>query len=152
MRSTARNARNNFDWLLIVIYLALVGIGWVNIYSASIDPSGVSNFFDLSNLYTKQLLFIALSLLLIVFILSLEAKFFERFASVIYVVSIASLLGLFVFGKNISGATSWYAFGSFSLQPSEFAKAATALAEPMNILNTNGLVLLRSQTLSGRVK
>ncbi|MEE3225632.1 MAG: rod shape-determining protein RodA, partial [Bacteroidota bacterium] len=128
MRSTARNARNNFDWLLIVIYLALVGIGWVNIYSASIDPSGVSNFFDLSNLYTKQLLFIALSLLLIVFILSLEAKFFERFASVIYVVSIASLLGLFVFGKNISGATSWYAFGSFSLQPSEFAKAATALA------------------------
>ena len=103
MRSTARNARNNFDWLLIVIYLALVGIGWVNIYSASIDPSGVSNFFDLSNLYTKQLLFIALSLLLIVFILSLEAKFFERFASVIYVVSIASLLGLFVFGKNISG-------------------------------------------------
>ena len=128
MRSTARNARNNFDWLLIVIYLALVGIGWVNIYSASIDPSGVSNFFDLSNLYTKQLLFIALSLLLIVFILSLEAKFFERFASVIYVVSIASLLGLFVFGKNISGATSWYAFGSFRLQPSEFAKAATALA------------------------
>ena len=128
MRSTSRNARGNFDWLLILIYMALVGIGWVNIYSASIDPSGVADFFDLSNLYTKQLLFIGLSLLLIIFILSLEAKFFERFASVIYVVSILSLLGLFVFGKNISGATSWYSFGSFGLQPSEFAKAATALA------------------------
>ena len=128
MRSTSRNARGNFDWLLILIYMALVGIGWVNIYSASIDPSGVADFFDLSNLYTKQLLFIGLSLLLIIFILSLEAKFFERFASLIYVVSILSLLGLFVFGKNISGATSWYSFGSFGLQPSEFAKAATALA------------------------
>ncbi|WP_304038514.1 FtsW/RodA/SpoVE family cell cycle protein, partial [Mesonia mobilis] len=100
MRSTSRNARGNFDWLLILIYMALVGIGWVNIYSASIDPSGVADFFDLSNLYTKQLLFIGLSLLLIIFILSLEAKFFERFASLIYVVSILSLLGLFVFGKN----------------------------------------------------
>ena len=128
MGVTSRNNRGNFDWLLIVIFLALVGIGWVNIYSASIDPSGVSDFFDLSNLYTRQLLFIGLSFLIIVFVLSLDAKFFERFASVIYVTSILSLLGLFIFGKNISGATSWYSFGSFGLQPSEFAKAATALA------------------------
>ncbi|MEH6659445.1 rod shape-determining protein RodA [Leeuwenhoekiella marinoflava] len=128
MGITSRNNRGNFDWLLIVIFLALVGIGWVNIYSASIDPSGVSDFFDLSNLYTRQLLFIGLSFLIIIFVLSLDAKFFERFASVIYVTSILSLLGLFVFGKNISGATSWYSFGSFGLQPSEFAKAATALA------------------------
>ena len=127
MAINTRN-RGTFDWLIIVLYLALVGIGWVNIISASIDPTENFNLFDLSNLYAKQLLFIGLSILLIIFILSLEAKFFERFASIIYVVSILSLLGLFVFGKTISGATSWYGFGSFGLQPSEFAKAATALA------------------------
>ena len=38
------------------------------------------------------------------------------------------MAGLFVLGKNVNGATSWYDFGGFSFQPSEFAKAATALA------------------------
>ena len=127
MSSFSRSV-GNFDWLIIILFLALVSIGWVNIYSASLEPDVVSGSFDLSNLYTKQFIWIILSLVIVVFILSLEAKFFERFASVIYIVSLLSLLGLYVFGKNISGATSWYAFGSFSLQPSEFAKAATALA------------------------
>jgi rod shape determining protein RodA len=99
----------------------------MNIYSASLSDSA-EGFFDMSQIYSRQLLFIGLSLLLIIFILSIEAKFYERFASVIYIVSLLSLLGLFVFGKNINGATSWYSFGAFSIQPSEFAKAATALA------------------------
>ncbi|RDK89098.1 rod shape-determining protein RodA [Marinirhabdus gelatinilytica] len=116
-----------FDWLTIFLFFALVAIGWVNIYSASLDESATT-FFDLSQIYTKQLLFIVLSVLLIIFILAIDAKFYERFSSIIYIVSLLSLLGLFVFGKNINGATSWYGFGAFGLQPSEFAKAATALA------------------------
>jgi rod shape determining protein RodA len=119
--------KTRFDWLTVIFYFALVGIGWVNIYSASLNDS-TAGFFDMSQIYTKQLLFIFLSLFLIIFILATDAKFYERFASVIFIVSLLSLLGLFLFGKNINGATSWYSFGSFSLQPSEFAKAATALA------------------------
>lgn len=57
-----------------------------------------------------------------------DAKFYERYASIIYLSSLVLLIGVFVFGKNINGATSWYNLGGFSLQPSEFAKAATALA------------------------
>jgi rod shape determining protein RodA len=38
-----------------------------------------------------------------------------------------SLAGLF-FGKTIAGQRCWYALGSFTIQPSEFAKAATSLA------------------------
>jgi len=116
-----------FDWLTIFLFLALVGIGWINIYSASLSDSA-SGAFDFDQIYTKQLIWIVLSVLLIVFILAIESKFYERFASIIYIVSLISLLGLFVFGKTISGATSWYDFGGFSIQPSEFAKAATALA------------------------
>lgn len=116
-----------FDWLTIFFYAALVGIGWINIYSASLSDSA-AGLFDFSQIYGRQLLFIILSVVLIIFILAVDAKFYERFSSIIYIISLASLLGLFFFGKNINGATSWYSFGSFGLQPSEFAKAATALA------------------------
>jgi rod shape determining protein RodA len=58
----------------------------------------------------------------------INVKFFERFSSIFYLICLASLVGLFVFGTTVSGATSWYSIGSFSLQPAEFAKAITALA------------------------
>ncbi len=116
-----------YDWLIILIFISLVSFGWLNIYSASLSDSA-EGFWDFSQIYMRQLMFIILSVILIIFILAVEAKFYERFASVFYVISLISLLGLYVFGKNISGATSWYALGSFSIQPSEFAKAATALA------------------------
>lgn len=117
----------SFDWVLILLYLALVTIGWINIYSASFDPS-TEVFMSMDNLHFKQLVWIFLGFAIITFILFLDSKFFERFSSVIYIVSLLSLLLLFVFGKTISGATSWYNLGFMSLQPSEFAKAATALA------------------------
>ena len=115
------------DWLSILIYILLVAIGWVNIYSATYSGDGTS-IFDLGTLYGKQMLFIGVSLVFAIILTSIEAKFYERFAGVIYLISILSLLGLFIFGKNVNGATSWYAIGGMTLQPSEFAKAATALA------------------------
>lgn len=117
----------NFDWVCILLFILLVSFGWGNIYSASLNDD-VSGILNLNEPYGKQLLFIMLSVLLIIVILTIEAKFYEKFSGIIYIVALLSLLGLFVFGKTISGATSWYGFGSFSLQPSEFAKAATALA------------------------
>jgi len=116
-----------FDWVTIFIYIALVAIGWVNIYSASYNSTS-TGFFDFSHIYIKQLVWISLSLILIPFILTVEAKFYERFSSVIYIISLILLIGLFFLGKNVNGATSWYFLGGFSIQPSEFAKAATALA------------------------
>ncbi len=115
------------DWLTILLYVLLVGIGWINIYSATLTDNHTS-LLDLQTLYGKQLFFIGTSVLLIVFVLAIEAKFYERFSSIIYLISLASLIGLFLFGKNVNGATSWYAIGGMTLQPSEFAKAATALA------------------------
>ncbi|THD68837.1 rod shape-determining protein RodA [Robertkochia marina] len=118
---------NKIDWLSILIYILLVAIGWVNIYSATYTGDSTS-IFDIGTLYGKQFMFIGVSLAFAVVLLSIEAKFYERFAGVIYLASILSLLGLFIFGKNVNGATSWYAIGGMTLQPSEFAKAATALA------------------------
>jgi len=120
-----RNIR--LDWITIVLFLLLVLFGWINIISAS-HVGEVTSYFDRSKPYGTQALFISFTLVLIVLILAIEAKFYERFASIIYIVSILSLLGLFVFGKTVNGATSWYGIGTMTLQPSEFAKFATSLA------------------------
>jgi rod shape determining protein RodA len=125
MKSSSRYIK--FDWLTILLFIALVFIGWVNIYSASLNDVN-STFMDFDQIYFKQLIWIGLSFILIVFILALDAKFYERFASIIFLVSMVSLVLLYPLGKEISGATSWFSFGGVSIQPSEFAKAATALA------------------------
>ena len=119
----------NIDWISILIYILLVVMGWLNIYSSSLSSSSVEfNILDYTQIYGKQFLFILFTIPLIFIVLFVEAKFYEKFAIVIFAISILSLLGLFVAGKVIAGQRCWYAIGSFTLQPSEFAKAATALA------------------------
>ncbi len=123
-----QNIVYKIDWILIFLFLALVSFGWVTIFAASVDNTESYQIFDLGTKYGKQIIFIGLSFILITIVLLLDAKLIERFAGIIYLLSLLSLIGLFAFGKNINGATSWYSIGNFSLQPSEFAKMATALA------------------------
>lgn len=122
-----KSVLKRIDWLSIFIYIALVTIGWVNIYSSTISEANPS-IFNFGTLHGKQLFFVGACFAAIIMIMALEANFYERFSSLFYVVSMVSLLGLFLFGKTVAGATSWYDLGFFNLQPSEFAKVATALA------------------------
>lgn len=117
---------NNIDWITVIIYTLLVIMGWMNIYSASL-PVEETSFFDISQTYGRQMLFIFLTIPLIFIILSMDAKIFEKYSTVFYILGILSLLGLFAFGKTIKGQTNWYQFGGFGFQPSEFVKTATAL-------------------------
>lgn len=105
----------------------LVGFGWMNIYAASTTPDA-SGLFDFTTRYGKQLIWIALCPPIVIIILFFNSKFYEQFASIFYFISLLALLLLFVFGKEINGARSWFSFGGMSLQPSEFAKTFTALA------------------------
>lgn len=117
---------NNIDWITVIIYTLLVIMGWMNIYSASL-PVEETSVFDMSQTYGRQMLFIFLTIPLIFIILSMDAKIFEKYSTVFYILGILSLLGLFAFGKTIKGQTNWYQFGGFGFQPSEFVKTATAL-------------------------
>lgn len=128
----------SIDWLTVLIYVVLVVFGWLNIISSSMGDT-LDSVFNINEPYGKQALWIGLSIMLIILIFATDTKFYERFSGLIFVISMLSLLGLHLFGKTISGATSWYVFGPVSIQPSEFAKVATALALSMYVsdLQTN---------------
>ena len=83
------------DWITVILFLLLVFFGWINIVSASANGE-IKSLIDFSTPYGKHLLFIIISLFLIILILSIEAKFFERFSSIIYLASLLSLIGLFL--------------------------------------------------------
>lgn len=111
----------------MLLYFILVFIGWLSIYSSSVGEEA-GNIFDLSQRYGKQLLWIALSIVLIVVVLLIDAKFFSSFAFLFYTAMIVILIAVLFFGKTVAGSKSWFQIGSFAIQPSEFAKFTTALA------------------------
>lgn len=114
------------DWTSISILSLLIVLGLGNIYSSSQAYllESLLNY----NTFTKQLVFVILSIVIFLFIQFLPFSFFIRYSSLLYIFSIISLICLFVFGNEVNGALAWYQFNGFSLQPSEFAKPITALA------------------------
>ena len=129
---------SRIDWMSLSLYLILVVFGLLNVYSATYDETSQS-ILNLNSPIGKQLFFTILSFIAGGFLLALRVKFFEQFSFPVYLLSVLSLIGLFVFGKTISGARSWYGLGGFGLQPAEFAKMATAimLANFISQLQTN---------------
>ena len=116
----------HLDWLSVLLYIALVSIGWVCIYATGYNEQ-TTNLMDFSQHATKQLFFVCTSVLLILFILAIEPKFYENSAEIFYMVAMLLLVGVLIFGKTINGAKAWYAIGPVTIQPAEFAKTATAL-------------------------
>ncbi|SEJ54354.1 rod shape determining protein RodA [Dyadobacter sp. SG02] len=118
----------NVDWMVVLIYIACLIIGWLNIYAAVYNPEAHTSMFDLSNNAGKQLMWIGTAALLIICILVIDYKFYETFSFVIYAVVIFLLVVVLFAGSNINGSRSWIKLGSFSLQPAEFSKLAISLA------------------------
>lgn len=116
----------NVDWITILIYVALCGIGFVNIYASIYNPEE-STVFNFTTNYGKQLIFIITGLILGLSILLLDAKFFSIFSPIIYGVTMLLLIVVLVVGRNVGGNQAWIPIGSFRLQPSELAKFGTAL-------------------------
>lgn len=121
------NIWTKVDWVTIFIYLALVFIGWLNIYAAVYSDEHDS-IFDVSQRYGKQMIWIGAAFLIIVIIMLFDIRFFTFFSYILFAVTALLLLFVAFFGKEVNGARSWFALGSFHFQPTEFAKVATALA------------------------
>ena len=118
----------DLDWITILLYLFLVFLGLLNIYAAVYSDEILHGIFDLSTDSGKQLVFIGVSFLIIIGILTLDYKSYNAFAYLIYGLSIGLLVIVLVVGREIAGSKSWFQIGGFGFQPSEFAKFATVLA------------------------
>jgi len=115
------------DWVMVILYLALVIMGWLNIYAAVFNDTH-QQITDMHQKYGKQLLFIIAAIVLAVITLIIDPKFFSQFSYFIYGVFLISLVLVIFAGREISGSKSWFQIGGFGIQPAEFAKMATALA------------------------
>lgn len=115
------------DWVVIFIYLGLVATGWFMIYAVDYSPT-TSAILDMKTRHGIQLVWIAAALLLAVFTLVIDHKFYRVFAYVIYGASIVLLLAVLLFAREVNGARAWLDIGGFKLQPGEFAKTAVTLA------------------------
>tara|TARA_B100001093_G_scaffold178761_2_gene171317 strand:+ start:10168 stop:11436 length:1269 start_codon:yes stop_codon:yes gene_type:complete len=114
------------DWISISVLSLLISLGLGNIYSSS--QAYLLDSLITINPFTKQLFFVLISIFIFLLVQLLPINFFVKYSSILYLFSILSLVGLFIFGNEIKGALAWYQFGGLSLQPSEFAKPITALA------------------------
>lgn len=115
------------DWVTVLLFLALVLLGWANIFAAVYDDTVKQSMWDLSLNSGRQLLFIIASILIIIGIIIIDMRFYETFAYLIYGVILFLLFLVPIFGKEVGGNKAWIGIGSFGGQPSEFAKFATAL-------------------------
>lgn len=117
-----------FDAYLIAIYIALVLIGWLTIYSSSYDANDSFQLFNFTKAYGKQFLWIIASFVLAFSMLLIETRIYQNNAYYIYIVCMFLIASVLIFGTEISGAKAWIKIGSLTIQPIEFAKFATALA------------------------
>lgn len=115
------------DPIAVMLYLLLVMVGFLNIFSASYQEDLPLLAFEQD--YMKQLIWIGISFTAAVVILLLDSKLYHMYAYYIYFGALLFLLMPFSpLGREVNGARAWIAVGSISLQPAEFAKIATTLA------------------------
>lgn len=121
------NIWKGIDKVSLTLFLVLIVLGWLNIYAAVYNEDH-NGLLDMSQRYGKQFIWVLATLVVAIFIVIIDNRFYFFFGYFIYGGFIFILALVLLLGKEINGARSWFEFGSLSLQPSEFAKVGTALA------------------------
>lgn len=118
------------DWLMIWLYAIIVTVGLICIFSVEYRSGDdvVQSFFSFKKNYSKQFYFFLACIVLAIFILLTDSKFFTAMANLSYLVGIVLIIATFVIGKEIKGSKSWIPLGFMNLQPVELCKIFTSLA------------------------
>lgn len=118
------------DWIMIWLYIVLVAIGILSIFSVTYreGENVLDGFFKMRTDYGKQFFFFVISLILGLFILLTDSKFFTATANIGYAFGIFMLLLVFPFHTEVKGTESIIRFGSFNFQPADICKIFVALA------------------------
>ncbi|MCQ2172825.1 MAG: rod shape-determining protein RodA [Bacteroidales bacterium] len=122
-----RSLRDSVDWKLVICYLVLVLIGWVNIYAA-VHSSEPSSIFDWSCRSGKQAVWILTAFLLDFLILFvINPRMWEVISTPAYLAVVLLLIAVIFLGIEVKGSRSWFALGPVRFQPAEISKITTAL-------------------------
>ncbi|MGM9750894.1 MAG: rod shape-determining protein RodA [Candidatus Cryptobacteroides sp.] len=122
-----RGLKQTVDWRLVGIYIALVFIGWINIY-ASVHSSEPSSIFDLSCRSGKQFIWMITAFIIAAVILfALNPHYWEVSALPLYLVVTALLVLVIFVSKDVKGSHSWFELGPVKFQPAELSKISTSL-------------------------
>jgi rod shape determining protein RodA len=130
MNQRAPDIAKGTDWLVIWIYLALCVIGLICIFSVEYRTGDniMQGLLGFKKEYSKQFFFLGASIVVAIFILITDSKFFTATANLSYLFGIFLILVTFVVGKEVGGSKSWIPLGFMNLQPVEVCKIFTSLA------------------------
>jgi rod shape determining protein RodA len=133
----AQQIISNIDRPILIVYLTMVIMGWLNIYAAVYSDTH-QNIFDINMQYGKQLIWIVFAFCIGLSLLLIDSKFYPVFAYPIYIATVGMLILALVAGREVNGARAWFEIGGLRLQPGEFAKVATCLvvAKVLSRFNT----------------
>ncbi len=141
MANNQRIISKGINWLVVWIYLLLVCIGLLAIFSVEYRPEMniVKSITGLKTNYSKQLLYFTICLVMGGLILLTDSKFFTATANLFYAFGILLLLATFALGKEVNGSRSWIPLGFMNLQPAETCKifVSLALAKYLSRLETD---------------
>ena len=116
--------RSHFDFPFFLAALALWVTGIFIVYSATyIHESG-----PLAGIYKQQILWVAMALVIVVFLVSIPGRLIFQGSYIFYGFSLVLLVMAIAMGVEAKGAERWIAVGGFKIQPSEFAKVGMLLA------------------------
>jgi rod shape determining protein RodA len=122
------NISGKLDWVTLLLFISLTIMGWFNIYASVYDDTVKQTIWDLSLSSGRQLFFILATAVIVLVIVIVDMRFYETFAYLFYGLFLFLLVLVPIVGKEVGGNKAWLGVGSFGVQPSEFAKFATALA------------------------
>jgi rod shape determining protein RodA len=117
--------RESWDWWLLAIVFGLIIIGVINLYSAAYSPENPF-LLDIRRLYGKQIMWVGIGTFLGLVIALIDHEYIRKLTPYAFGF-VTVLLIIVLFTEPINGARSWLGFGSFGVQPSEFAKLTTGL-------------------------
>ena len=140
MRDKALISR--IDWTLVFLYLVLIFLGSAIIYSADFEPNTIENFFWKSR-FNKQIVWVSLAIILTVLVMFTGYSTIQALSWIIYLIFLVFLVMVLFFGEEVANSRSWFDFGLFKIQPSEFMKVATILGLSYFLNKTKSLSRLR---------
>ncbi|WP_428510123.1 putative lipid II flippase FtsW [Roseateles sp.] len=122
---------SGFDATLVWVVLALMGLGLVMVYSASIAMPDNPRFAKYlpTHFLTRHIVAISFGLVAALITVQVPVSTWERFAPWMFVLALVLLVAVLIpgVGKVVYGARRWIPLGVMNFQPSELAKMAIAM-------------------------